>query len=113
MVALLGNPPAEFLRRSSKCSLYWDAEGTQCKQYSFFRAPLISCVIGNWVAPTPIPEQSFEMRESSLDGEDKELLLAFVRSMLTWLPEERPTAEELAYDDFLMQAYFARKDGQN
>lgn len=27
MVALLGKPPAEFLRRSTKCAQFWDGEG--------------------------------------------------------------------------------------
>ncbi|KAH6974816.1 hypothetical protein EDB80DRAFT_693104 [Ilyonectria destructans] len=91
MVALLGKPSLEFLERSSKCAKYWDAQG-------------------NWIASTPIPDQSFEMRESRLEGEDKDLLLAFVRRIMHWLPEQRPTAEKLAYDDFLMQAYFASQN---
>lgn len=51
----------------------------------------------------PIPEQSLEMRFGQYDGEDKELFLNVLRIILCWLPDERPTAEELAYDDFLMQ----------
>jgi hypothetical protein len=27
-----------------------------------------------------------------------------LRRVLSWLPEARPSAEELVYDDFLMQA---------
>ncbi|KAK5989721.1 Serine/threonine-protein kinase SRPK-like protein [Cladobotryum mycophilum] len=92
--SLLGPPPLEFLKRSEKCHNYWDEQG-------------------NWIAATPIPEQSFEMREHRLQGEDKELLISFMRSILRWLPEERPTAEELAYDDFLMQAYDeVQREGQ-
>lgn len=64
-------------------------------------------MIGNWKGSIPIPDQSFEDRITQVQGEDKELLLGFVRSVLCWLPEQRPTAEEMAYDDFLMQAYFA------
>lgn len=64
-------------------------------------------MIGNWEGSIPIPDQSFENRITQLQEEDKELLLGFVRSVLRWLPEERPTAKEMAYDDFLMQAYFA------
>lgn len=67
---------------------------------------------GNWKGSIPIPEQSFESRITQVQGEDKELLLGFVRSVLCWLPEERPTAEEAAYDDFLMQAYFASQSRQ-
>ncbi|EZF44576.1 hypothetical protein H112_02179 [Trichophyton rubrum D6] len=73
MVSLMG-PPAQFLRRSQKSNEYWDSQ-----------------------------EQSLEMRELRFSGEDRGLYLGFLRRVLRWLPEERPTAEELAYDDFLMQ----------
>jgi len=64
-------------------------------------------MIGYWKGSIPIPDQSFEDRITQVQGEDKELLFGLVRSVLCWLLEKRPTAEELAYDDFLMQAYFA------
>ncbi|EGE01731.1 CMGC/CLK protein kinase [Trichophyton equinum CBS 127.97] len=80
MVSLMGPPPAQFLSRSQKSNEYWDSQGS-----------------------IPIPEQSLEMRELRFSGEDRELFLGFLRRVLRWLPEERPTAEELAYDDFLMQ----------
>lgn len=66
--------------------------------------PSYICIAGNWKGSIPIPEQSLEMREIQLSGEDKELFVSFLRRILRWLPEERPTAEELAYDEFLMQA---------
>ncbi|KAI1843698.1 hypothetical protein JX266_010144 [Neoarthrinium moseri] len=84
MVSLIGNPPIQFLERSEKCRRYWDAEG-------------------NWIAATSIPEQSFEMRERRLKGKDQELLLAFVRKILCWLPEDRPSAEDIFEDEFLVQ----------
>lgn len=64
-------------------------------------------MVGNWKDSIPIPDQSSEDRITQVQREDKDLLLGFVRSVLCWLPEQRPTAEEVAYDDFLMQAYFA------
>ncbi|POS74234.1 protein kinase [Diaporthe helianthi] len=88
MVSLMGNPPPEFLQRSETCARFFDD-------------------MGNWIGSVQIPDQSFEHRITQVEGEDKELLLNFVRSVLCWLPEQRPTAEELAYDDFLMQAYYA------
>jgi hypothetical protein len=84
MVSLMGQPPKEFLTRSDKCHKYWDAEG-------------------NWIAATTIPDQSFESRETRLDGEDKDLLLKLVRKLLQWLPEERPSAQDLFLDEFLLQ----------
>ncbi|OAA49473.1 protein kinase [Metarhizium rileyi] len=88
MVSLMGNPPSEFLQRSEISARFFDNAG-------------------NWKGSTPIPDQSFESRITQVQGEDKDLLLGLVRDVLCWLPEQRPTAEEMAYDDFLMQAYFA------
>lgn len=58
---------------------------------------------GKWIAETPIPDQTLETRENRLEGKDKELLLALARKILCWLPEERPTAEDLFEDEFLIQ----------
>jgi hypothetical protein len=62
-------------------------------------------VIGNWIASTPIPDQSLASRETRLKGRDQEILLAFARKVLRWLPEERPSAGELLAqnDEFLTQ----------
>ncbi|KAI1774674.1 kinase-like protein [Hypoxylon cercidicola] len=84
MVSLMGPPPKSFLGRSSKSKKYWDSEG-------------------NWIAATPIPNQLFESREKHLKGEDQDLLLKLVRKILRWVPEERPSAEDLFEDEFLVQ----------
>ena len=64
-------------------------------------------MIGIWKGSVPIPEQSFEDRITQLEGEDKELLLVLMRRVLCWLPEERPTAVDIANDEFLMQCFLA------
>ncbi|CAG9974139.1 unnamed protein product [Clonostachys byssicola] len=84
LVSLMGPPPKEFLERGPKCREYWDADG-------------------NWIASTPIPEQSFDMREAQLKGEDHHLLLALIKKIFRWLPEERATAQDLTEDPFLTQ----------
>ncbi|OAG39804.1 hypothetical protein AYO21_05869 [Fonsecaea monophora] len=89
MVSLMGPPPKEFLHRSDRCRQYWDSEG-------------------NWIAETQIPKQNLESRETSLEGEDRELLLALARKIFRWLPEERPSAQDLYNDEFLTQ--FAHED---
>ncbi|KAL4791057.1 kinase-like domain-containing protein [Aspergillus venezuelensis] len=94
IISLKGPPPAEFIQRSEKCSQYWD------KDDSHHSNP----VTGNRKGSIPIPEQSFETREVQLSGEDRELFIDFLRRILLWVPEERPTAEGLAYDTLLMQA---------
>ena len=58
---------------------------------------------GNWIANTPIPQQSIETLETRLDRMDKELLLKLLRKILRWLPEERPSAQELFEDEFITQ----------
>jgi hypothetical protein len=63
---------------------------------------------GNWIAATTIPDQTLESREIRLEGKDKELLLALARKILRWLPEERPSAQDLYEDEFLTQ--FVPKD---
>lgn len=42
-----------------------------------------------------IPKISLEERVSVLKGEEKELFLDFIRSMLRWRPEDRKSATEL------------------
>jgi hypothetical protein len=70
-------------------------------------AILTLLVIANWKGSIPIPEQSFEIRERRLQGEVRDYFLHFLRTALTWLPEERPPAEDLARHVFLMQAILA------
>ncbi|KAI5203990.1 protein kinase [Aureobasidium subglaciale] len=84
MVSILGPPPRRFLELSDKCRQYWDEEG-------------------NWIGTTPIPKQTLETRETQLQGKDKELLIRFARKVLCWLPEDRPSAEDLFDDEFLNQ----------
>lgn len=58
---------------------------------------------GNWIGATPIPEQTLETRLTRLHGKDKDLLLAFLRKILTWLPEDRASAQDLFKDEFVTQ----------
>ncbi|KAB8270696.1 kinase-like protein [Aspergillus minisclerotigenes] len=82
MISLLGPPPVEFLRRSKESPKFWDESG-------------------NWKSSVEIPEQSLEGRESRLQTDDQVLFLQFLRKTLRWLPEERPTAEDLLLDEWL------------
>jgi hypothetical protein len=114
MVSLMGPPPPEFLKRSQKCLQYWDEQGMfqNLFIYSNHRdrdSASHTSLIGNWKGSVPIPDQSFETRERRLSGDEHTLFLQFLRRILRWLPEERPAAGELAYDDFLMQAILASR----
>ncbi|MCJ1385099.1 hypothetical protein MMC17_008218 [Xylographa soralifera] len=83
MIAYLGPPPVEFLRRSKVSSNYFDEDGI-------------------WDAGIDIPKElSLENSEEKLDGRKKELFLQFMRKMLCWVPEERKTARELLEDPWL------------
>ncbi|KAF1842515.1 protein kinase [Cucurbitaria berberidis CBS 394.84] len=84
MVSFIGPPPKAFLERSENCRKYWDMEG-------------------NWIAETPVPDQSLENRVKSLSGDDRELFLRLLRKTLRWLPEDRPAAQELFQDEFIYQ----------
>ncbi|MCJ1389148.1 hypothetical protein MMC18_002003 [Xylographa bjoerkii] len=83
MVAYLGPPPVEFLRRSKVSSDFFDDDGI-------------------WNADFDVPKGlSLENSEENLDGRKKELFLQFIRKMLCWVPEERKTARELLEDPWL------------
>ena len=111
MVSLVGPPPPEFLRRSEKCLRYWDEQGMQSPPLlTYLVAPITLHyfpLAGNWKGSIPIPEQSLETRAQQFSDEDRELFLSFLRRTFHWVSEERHTAEELAYDDFLMQPVLA------
>lgn len=101
MVSLMGPPPKSFIEKSEKCLKYWDTEGE--RQSSPVHTSSRLTAKGNWIAATPIPEQSLESREKRLNGKDKELLLQYVRRVLRWNPEDRPSAQDLFELEFLTQ----------
>ncbi|PYI04299.1 kinase domain-containing protein [Aspergillus sclerotiicarbonarius CBS 121057] len=90
MVSLMGPPPAEFLSKSQNCSRYWDDKG-------------------NWKGSIPIPDQSFEKRLQEWPDDDRRLFVSFLRKIFKWVPDDRPTAEELAFDELLMQPVLAAR----
>ena len=45
---------------------------------------------------------TLEDRVTSFTGKDKVLFLNLVRKMLTWLPEDRATAQDLLQDPWLL-----------
>ncbi|KAI2001393.1 hypothetical protein LOY97_006509 [Ophidiomyces ophidiicola] len=84
MIAIMGRPPKEFLKRSEMCQIWWDENGT-------------------WRGAAPIPTYSLEDLAEKIGGEDRNGFLSFFRRTLRWLPEERPTTEELTSDPWLME----------
>ena len=57
--------------------------------------------LGLWRGLADIPQKSFEDSEKYLEGNRKELLIQFLRKMLQWDPEKRPSARELLNDPWL------------
>ncbi|KAJ5640608.1 hypothetical protein N7528_000233 [Penicillium herquei] len=84
MVALIGSPPVEFIKRSETAEQCFDHNGT-------------------WIADEDaiVPQVSLGSLEKRLSGSEKEQFISFLKSMLRWLPEERKTAKQLLDDPWL------------
>jgi len=83
MIALLGPPPVEFLKRGAKSSHYFDNDGK-------FKYP-------DYIDK----EISFDSSIQRLRGEEKELFLDMAQHMICWVPEERWTAKQLLEHPYL------------
>lgn len=63
--------------------------------------------LGSWIASHEAAIQdsyTLESNETRLeDGPEREAFLAFMRSMLKWMPEQRKTARELLDDTWLQE----------
>ncbi|RAL11980.1 U4/U6 small nuclear ribonucleoprotein PRP4 [Aspergillus homomorphus CBS 101889] len=80
LVALLGNPSPEFLKKTPMSWVFWDDSG-------------------NWKNLVPIPnERTLEKLAADIQGEDVEGFLRWLLLALQWNPEDRPTALELLMD---------------
>ncbi|KAF2459671.1 kinase domain protein [Lineolata rhizophorae] len=90
MVALIGPPPEEFVKRSETTQQCFDSRGRFLFNLNYIADEI-----------TPIPSTSLEALEQRLPGHEKKLFLQFLRSMLKWLPEERRTAKQLLDDPWL------------
>ncbi|EEP75786.1 predicted protein [Uncinocarpus reesii 1704] len=91
MIAIMGPPPKEFLERGKMGRFWWDENG-------------------NWRGASPIPDVSLEKLSEKMYGGEREGFLAFLRRILRWLPEERPTAEELVFDPWLMKGLYGEEE---
>lgn len=60
-------------------------------------------MIGKWKGNPPLSPDTLEDRAKNLTAEGKEKFLIFLRSMLRWRPEDRPTARSLLDDPWLKQ----------
>ncbi|WEW61697.1 hypothetical protein PRK78_007189 [Emydomyces testavorans] len=90
MIAIMGPPPKEFVERSDACQIFWDENG-------------------KWRNLAPIPDMTLESLAVDIQGDDKKGFLNFLRKILHWLPEERPTAGELVYDEWVLKGLGEKK----
>lgn len=82
MVGILGTPPLDLLRRSETSWTYFNPD----------------C---SWKASPQVPYLSLDTLEERLQGQNKALFLDFIRKMVDWTPENRPTARQLLEDPWL------------
>ena len=50
----------------------------------------------------PIPDVSLESLEQSMEGDEKQKFLAFMRKMLQWNPADRQDADDVYWDEWLL-----------
>lgn len=62
----------------------------------------VSAILGDFCAGELVGEHiPLVQRETSLEGEEKEMFLRLVRKMLQWEPEKRSSAMELEQDEWV------------
>ncbi|KAJ5084542.1 hypothetical protein NUU61_009121 [Penicillium alfredii] len=107
MIALLGPPPKELLTKADAMAEHRWPDSIQnergkvcCNLRDFFDGPFFN-EKGEFLHENLIPARKLEDTIPSLEEEERQAFLSFVRNMLTWRPEERKTARELMDHQFL------------
>ncbi|PGH32900.1 CMGC/SRPK protein kinase [[Emmonsia] crescens] len=107
MIAIMGPPPKAFLKRSDACQVFWDENVIPSRHIA---SSLVDWLLthrgfytGRWRNFAPIPDITLESLAADIEGDDKKGFLNFLRKILRWLPEERPTAGELVYDEWVLK----------
>ncbi|RAL01113.1 protein kinase [Aspergillus ibericus CBS 121593] len=107
MIGLLGSPPRELVAKANSSLLNpWPdpvkGEGgmicTNANEY--YGGPFFDDD-GNFLFENLIPDRGLADTLHSLDQNERDGFLSLVRMMLTWRPEDRKTASELAQHPFL------------
>ena len=98
MIALMGSPPLELLKKGKRAAQFFDEKGKGCPTCTTMFANLA----GHWRGEIPVPDPtSLEDSEINLEVSNKEAFLRFVQKMVQWRPEDRQTASQLLEDDWL------------
>ncbi|KAL9099100.1 MAG: hypothetical protein Q9163_005354 [Psora crenata] len=86
-IGYLGPPPLDMIKQSPLFLEYFDHEG-------------------NWIFEPQITKTSFEDFVTTIPpGEDKDMFLRFIRTVLTWDPVLRATSSEAIRDEWLMKPW--------
>lgn len=105
MIRLLGPPSPSFLARGNLTHKFFSEEGNSSIPFLIYRKCqllTVSAILGDLCAGELVGEHiPLEQRETSLDGEEKEMFLRLVRKMLQWEPEKRSSAMELEQDEWV------------
>lgn len=68
--------------------------------------------LGTWKDLAPIPDITLENLGAKIEGENTEAFYWFIRKMLNWKPEERPTVCELQTNECLLEGLSMFKSQQ-
>ncbi|KAL2842488.1 kinase-like protein [Aspergillus pseudodeflectus] len=84
-IGYLGPPPLPMVQKSPLFPTYFEERG-------------------NWISEPAIPKLSLEDFITTIPpGEEKDLFLKFIRSLLTWDPDTRASANGIIPDEWLMR----------
>lgn len=90
MIALVGSPPPELLKKGKRTAEFFDEDG----EIYPTRMTLFANSAGQWRGGIPVPDRMIlEESEENLEGSNKEAFLRFVRKMVQWRPEDRQTVD--------------------
>jgi serine/threonine-protein kinase SRPK3 len=99
MIALLGPPSKELLKRGQFSDMFFDGYGELLGSTEEMICYLLC--LGDFTRDVKVEDTSLEGEEENLEGEEKMKFLTFLGGMVRWMPEERKTAKELIDDPWL------------
>ena len=70
-------------------------------------------ISGNWKDLAPIPDISLESLGADIQGKDKEGFFRWLRAALQWNAEDRPSATDLLFDEWLMEGLGLERKEEN
>ncbi|KFY06982.1 hypothetical protein V492_07560 [Pseudogymnoascus sp. VKM F-4246] len=98
MIALMGPPPVELLKRGQFSYTFFDEDG---ELGSTKRVKVHLPCLGNFTSDVKVEDTSLEEEEENSEGEQKTAFLKFLRGIVQWVLEERNTARELMNDPWI------------